>query len=417
MVDDAPQQRGDGPGPGRDTQVAADTFPGGDRSEPERLVAVRRRLEGLLGVPATEGNDVTVLRNGDEIFPALLEAIRGAERTVDFLTFIYWKGDIAREVAHALADRARHGVRVRVLVDAVGGRLLEGDLVDHMEACGVEIEWFRKPWLISPFKQNHRTHRKVLVVDERVAFTGGVGIAAEWTGDARDHTEWRDTHFRFVGPAVDGLRAAFAQNWAETGRPLSEEQDRFPEQEPAGDSVVQVVRGSASIGWNDIETVFRVLVRASHERLRIASAYFMPDDSMRSMLVEAVYRGVDVQVLVPGPYTDKRASVVAAEGVYDDLIEGGVRVAEFQPSMLHAKITTVDGLVSLVGSANLNRRSLRHDDEVVAAVLDPRITEILDRHYDEDWERAETIEPGRWQDRPLPWRAAETVTAALRRWF
>ena len=158
----------------------------------ERVRQLRRRLEGLLGVPASEGNEITLLRNGDEIFPAMLEAIRGAERSIDFLTFVYWKGDVAHDFAHALAERARSGVRVRVLIDAIGGRLLDKGLLAHMDDCGVQVEWFRKPFsvgqLTSPIKQNHRTHRKVLICDERVGFTGGVGIAEEWCGDARDES-------------------------------------------------------------------------------------------------------------------------------------------------------------------------------------------------------------------------------------
>ncbi|MGI8536508.1 MAG: phospholipase D-like domain-containing protein, partial [Mycobacteriales bacterium] len=183
-------------------------------SDEQRVQLFRRKLEALLGIPASEGNELTLLKNGDQIFPAMLAAIREATETIDFLTFVYWKGDIAREFAHALAERAKAGVRVRVLIDAVGGRLIENEHIDHMSDCGVQVEWFRKPFsvaqLTSPLKQNHRTHRKVLICDERVGFTGGVGIAEEWCGDARDETEWRDTHVRVVGPAVDGLSASFA---------------------------------------------------------------------------------------------------------------------------------------------------------------------------------------------------------------
>ena len=220
------------------------------------LSRIRRRLEALIGIAATEGNQLTILRNGNEIFPAMLKKIRSAKFTVDFMTYVYWQGDIAREFAEALADRARHGLRVRVLIDAVGGFKIEDGLVDIMTEAGVQVEWFRKPWAKSPFKQNHRCHRKVLVVDETVGFTGGVGIAQEWCGDARNENEWRDTHARVEGPAVDGLSAGFSQNWAEGGRTMFNERDRFPTHEQAGESVVQVVRGSASIGWDDMQSLF-----------------------------------------------------------------------------------------------------------------------------------------------------------------
>lgn len=213
----------------------------------------RRVLEGLLGVPATEGNQVDILRNGDEIFPAMLDAIGRAEHTVDLCTYVYWSGDIALRFARALSERARAGVRVRVLLDAVGAYRMSNDLISEMEEAGCQVEWFRKP-TDKPSKTNRRTHRKVCICDEEVAFTGGVGIAEEWEGDARGPDEWRDSHARVRGPAVDGLRAAFVSNWAESGRPLFDEHDRFPEQPRAGDSVVQVVRCPSVTGWGEMAT-------------------------------------------------------------------------------------------------------------------------------------------------------------------
>ena len=384
----------------------------------ERAHELRRRLEALLGIPASEGNRLTVLRNGDQIFPAMLEAIREAERTIDFLTFVYWRGDIAHEFAHALAERATHGVVVRVLIDAIGGRLIDSSLIEHMSDCGVRVEWFRKPLYISPLKQNHRTHRKVLICDERVGFTGGVGIAEEWCGDARDETEWRDTHVRVVGPAVDGLSASFAQNWAETGHPLIEQCRSFPEHELAPDgSVVQVARGSASVGWNDMATVFRVMIESAQERLRMVTAYFVPDDSFQRLLLDAVERGVEVDVMLPGPHADKRVCQLASESIYSDLVEGGVRIWAFQPSMLHAKVMTVDGIASVIGSANMNRRSMQLDEEVVLSVLDPDVAQQLDRDFDADLERCDRIEPRRWGDRPLHQKAQEKATTLIHRFL
>ena len=391
-------------------------------SQDERAHELRRRLEALLGIPASEGNELTILRNGDQIFPSMLEAIRAAEQTIDFLTFVYWKGDIAHEFAHALAERARAGVLVRVLIDAVGGRLIENDLIDHMQDCGVKVEWFRKPFsiaqLTSPLKQNHRTHRKVLICDERVGFTGGVGIAEEWCGDARDETEWRDTHVRVVGPAVDGLSASFAQNWAETGHPLIDERRGFPEHEPvAGGSIVQVARGSASVGWNDMATVFRVMIESAQERLRMMTAYFVPDESFQQLLLDAVERGVQVDVMLPGPHADKRVCQLASESIYSCLVEGGVRIWAFQPSMLHAKVMTVDGIVSVIGSANMNRRSMQLDEEVVLSVLDPDVTRRLEADFDADLERCERISPRRWEDRPLHQKVSEKATTVIHRFL
>jgi cardiolipin synthase A/B len=383
----------------------------------QRQRELRRRLEGLIGVHFTEGNELTVLRNGDEIFPAMLEAIQAATRTVDLMTFVYWKGDIARDFAHAMSDRAKVGVRVRLLIDAIGGRLIESDLIERMDDAGVQVEWFRKPWLKSPFKQNHRCHRKVCIVDEDVAFTGGVGIAEEWCGDARDEGEWRDTHVRVRGPAVDGLAAAFAQNWGESGRPLWDERDRFPDQPQPGGAVVQVVRGSASIGWDDMQTVFHVMLRSARHRLRIATAYFAPDDSFLHDLCEVAGRGVEVDLLLPGPGADKRVCQLASEAVYERLVACGVRVWSFQPSMMHAKIMLVDDSAAVIGSSNFNRRSLDHDEEVVLVALDDAMVATLEQHFAGDLERSRLIDLHRWEGRSTPQRALEAAVRPIRRWL
>ena len=388
----------------------------------DRVHDLRRRLEALLGIPATEGNDLTLLRNGDQIFPSMLAEIRASTRTVDLLTFAYWKGDIAQQFADALAERAQAGVMVRVLIDAVGGRLMESALLDQMTAAGVQVEWFRTPlWqgrLLSPIKHNHRTHRKVLVCDERVGFTGGVGIAEEWCGDARNAEEWRDTHVRVTGPAVDGLSAAFAQTWAETGHPLIEPCRRFPEHDlTPGGSVVQVARGSASVGWNDMATVFRVMLESAQDRIRMMTAYFVPDVCFQQLMLDAVARGVQVDIMLPGPHADKRVCQLASESIYSTLVEGGVRIWAFQPSMLHAKVLTVDGIASVVGSANMNRRSMNHDEEVVMSVLDPAVTRRLEDDFDAELPRCERISPRRWQERPLHQKAQEQATRVAHHFF
>ena len=217
-------------------------MPTGPESEEaaDRIAVLRRGLEGIMGVPATEGNAVEVLRNGDQIFPAMLDAIAGAQRTVDFLTFVYWRCEIGRQFAERLSERARAGVRVRVLLDGWGAHSIEPTLLTRMQDAGAQVQWFRPLARFQAHKANRRTHRKVLVVDEQVAFTGGVGIADEWTGDARDEREWRDTHFRIRGPAVDGLRGAFLSNWVEADDALFEAGiDRFPDQPQPGSTVIQ----------------------------------------------------------------------------------------------------------------------------------------------------------------------------------
>jgi cardiolipin synthase len=370
----------------------------------------RRALEGLLGVPATEGNQVDVLRNGDRIFPAMFEAVRAATSTVDFLTFVYWQGSIGDEMATLLAERAAAGVRVRVIVDAIGAFSMDRALVDRMVDAGALVEWFRPVNKVRFWEANHRSHRKVLICDEEVAFTGGIGIADEWRGDARGPGEWRDTHFRVRGPAVDGLRAAFVQNWAETGRALFEEGvDRFPVQLTAGPSTVQVVRGAAQTGWSDVATLVRSLLALAQERVRITTAYFVPDEATSRVLAETARRGVEVDVLLPGPHVDKRFVQLASESQYAGLLDAGVRLWSYQVSMLHAKVLTVDGQVASVGSANLTSRSLLLDDEVNVVVFDPDVVAILDADFDRDVADARAVDPTEWPERGLAQRAKEVV--------
>jgi cardiolipin synthase len=383
----------------------------------DRQHRLRRTLECLTGIAFTEGNQLTVLRNGDRIFPAMLSVIDSARRSVDLMTYVYWKGDIAERFADTLSAAARRGVRVRLLIDAVGGLQIEKGLVDRMDQAGVHVEWFRKPWLNSPLKQNHRCHRKVLVVDEEIGFTGGVGIAEEWCGDARHPGEWRDTHVRVRGPAVDGLLAAFAQNWAESGRDLYDDGDRFPQQRQAGGTVAQVVRGSASLGWDDLQTTFRVMLDTAEERLRLATAYFAPDEFFLDRLCAAAQRGLEVDVLLPGPHADKRVCQLASEAAYDRLVSCGVRVWNFQPAMMHAKIMTVDGRAAVVGSSNFNRRSLDHDEEVLLVALDTSIVDELDADFEADLGRSEQIDLTRWRNRGPVQRVLETATTPLRRFF
>ncbi|MCL7425548.1 phosphatidylserine/phosphatidylglycerophosphate/cardiolipin synthase family protein [Streptomyces sp. NPDC052415] len=386
-------------------------------SPTEHKQRIRRRLERLIGIAATEGNTLLPLRNGDEIFAAMLRSIRSAQHTVDMMTYVYWRGDIARQFAEALADRAHNGVRVRLLLDGFGSRQIERNLLDLMDRAGVEVAWFRKPLYLNPFKQNHRCHRKVVVVDEETAFTGGVGIAEEWCGDARNEHEWRDTHVQVRGPAVDGIAAAFAQNWAECHDTLFDTHDRFSDHAPEGDAVVQVVRGSASLGWQDMQTLLRVMIECAQQQFRLATAYFAPDAYFIDLLCAAARRGVEVEILLPGPHTDKRVCQLAGQHFYEDLLACGVRIFEYQPTMMHAKVITVDQVAALIGSTNFNRRSLDHDEEVMLAVLDEDFAATLNRHFDEDLQVSERIEKGRWSRRSAARRLGEAAVAPIRRFL
>ncbi len=385
--------------------------------DPAALVA------STIGVAHTDGNAVTVLRNGDEIFPAMLEAIEQSERWVELATYVYWTGEIAQRFAAALAERARAGVEVRVLVDWIGGRLMDRGLVDEMTDAGVEFAWFRPPSRVARallsldegLVGQHRTHRKVLVCDGRVGFTGGVGIAEEWEGDARTPDEWRDTHVRIEGPAVASLRSSFATNWHEaSGEPLPVADD-LPDDRP-GSTRLQVVRGQPGRFASDVALLLRALLDDVEDRLWITSAYFVPEPAVAERLVAAVERGVDVRVLVPGPHIDKRVSRLAARSAMQPLLAAGVRIFEFQPTMLHAKVLVADD-VAVCGSANLNMRSMHQDDEVVVVAHDRVVADELVKHMEDDLGRSEEMEPGRFERRPWHHRLAERIVSLLRRFL
>lgn len=374
---------------------------------------LRTRLEGLLGIPFTNGNTVTPLRNGREIFPAMLDAIAGARSTVELLTFVYWTGEIAERMADALAEKAREGVEVRLLLDALGAYPMRKDLIERMDAAGVDIRWFRPFSTWKVWQANHRTHRKVLVVDGKAAFTGGVGIAKEWEGDARDPTEWRDTHFRVEGPAVHGLRGAFFGNWAETGRSAMQQNVAIEAQPQVGDVAVQVVRSTACVGWSDIATLLDGIIALAERRLRIATAYFSPDEYWLDIFQRAIDRGVAIEILIPGPYNDKRVSELAGSEQIGALLEMGVRLWRFLPTMLHAKILTLDGVAACVGSANFNQRSIAKDDEVAMFVLDDRLTATLDAHFEQDLERSAPTTLEDFRSRGLLRRLREAAAKPL----
>ncbi|HEX4902154.1 MAG TPA: phospholipase D-like domain-containing protein [Acidimicrobiales bacterium] len=374
----------------------------------------RRMLEAVLGVSVSSGNRIDVLKNGDEIFPAMLEAIDDAERCVDFLTFIYWNGEVGERFAEHLSARARAGVRVRVVLDAAGAWELDTSLVESMQEAGCDVRWFRPIKARGALQANNRTHRKLLIVDETVGFTGGVGIADEWRGDARGEGEWRDTHFRVQGPAVSGLRGAFFDNWAETGTDLVEKGvDTFPEMPAAGGLDVQVVKGVAEAGNSDVWNLFRVLIDCADDCIRICTAYFTPDEEITRRLKEAAERGVQVQVLVPGPHADKRFVQVASEAGFEELLEAGVKICTFLPSMLHAKVMTIDGSLAVVGSANFNRRSTQYDDEVVMVIFDEGMASLLDGHMDDDLSRSEPIDLADWEERGLFQRVQEKAVSVI----
>lgn len=356
----------------------------------------------MTGSKPIPGNKIEVFRNGDEIFPAMLESIRAAEHTIDLLTYVYWTGEIAREVATALADRAREGIRVRVILDAIGCLSMDDDLVEFMTDAGVVAEMFRTA-SDRATRMHHRTHRKLLICDESVGMTGGVGIAKEWEGDARNPDEWRDSHFRVTGPAVRQMTASFIEHWVECGHPSMAEDDRFPDLPDAGDSDVMVLQGSSGPFWHTIGLALDALLRVAENKINLTTAYFAPGERMVQLFCEAAARGVEVTLLLPGAHMDKRVVQLASGDEYEELMRCGVRIHHYEKTMLHAKILTIDDQIALVGSANIDERSMRHNEEIALAVFDPVVVAVLDAHLAEDMAHSEEIDLERWATRPK-WR-------------
>jgi cardiolipin synthase A/B len=375
-----------------------------------------RAAEALTGAPVSFGNDADLLINGDEIFPAYLDAIRQAEETVNLLTYAYWRGDIAVEVADTLCDKAGAGAECNLILDAVGAARMDRRLVAKMREAGVQVCFFRPPKPYAVKRLQHRTHRKLLIVDGRVGFTGGVGIAEEWTGNAQDPDHWRDTHVRVRGPVVRGLQGAFAENWLEcTGDVLAG--DRYlPHVEELEDGgPMQVMRSSATIGDTNAEALVYLALAAAKRSIELTSAYFVPRPAFTEALVEAAERGVEMRILVPGSHIDKELVRTAGRAAYDQLLGVGIEVHEYCPTMLHAKTLTVDGAWSSVGSVNFDNRSFQLHDEVTLCVQSERFAGRLHDAFERDLEFSERIDPDGWADRPVTQRARERITKYARR--
>jgi cardiolipin synthase len=385
----------------------------------EHLYGVRdpqflRSMGSLLGPPIVPGNRVTALCNGDEIFPAMLEAIGGATRTICFETFIYWSGSIGREFAEALSERARAGVKVYVMLDWVGSNRIDESLVKRMRDAGVEVMRYHPLRWYNVGRLNNRTHRKLLIVDGRIGFTGGVGIADNWVGHAQDPDHWRDSHYRLEGPAVAHMQAAFMDNWMETCGEVLHGEAYFPPLEPVGPHPAQVFRSSADDGSESVRLMYLISLASAERSVRLANAYFVPDSLAVRTLVDAQRRGATVEIIVPGPHIDQRMVRRASRALWGPLLEAGVAIYEYQPTMFHVKVAIVDEIWTSVGSTNFDNRSFRLNDEANLNVYDPRFAEAQTRVFEEDKRRARRITLEEWRRRPWRERATERIAALFR---
>jgi cardiolipin synthase len=375
-----------------------------------------RAAEALTGAPISYGNDADLYVNGDAIFPKYLRVIREAQKTICLTTYVWWAGEIAHEVASALCEKAKAGVECNVIVDAVGTLKIGDGILDLMEEAGVRVVRFRPPKPYAVRRLTNRMHRKLLVADGSRGMIGGVGIAEEWTGDAQDPDHWRDTHVLVCGPVVRGLFGAFAESWLEgTGEVLVGD-GYLPDLDPIENGgPMQVVRSRAGVGDSNVEALYYLAIAAARESLDLTAAYFVPRPAFTDALADAAGRGVRVRVLVPGPHIDKAFVRVAGRAAYDELLEAGVEVYEYQPTMLHAKSLVLDGVWSSVGSVNFDNRSFQLHDEATLCVQSERFAGLLSEQFERDLEASDRIGHERWNGRGRVQRAQETVTKFARR--
>ncbi len=361
-----------------------------------------RSMSALLGPPMVDGNRVEVLLNGDQIFPAMLEAIQGAKHTITFETYIYWSESVGQKFAHALSERAKAGVKVHVLLDWVGSVKMEQRYLDELTQAGVEIERYHEPHWSHLARMNNRTHRKLLVVDGRLGFTGGVGIADQWLGNARDASQWRDTHFRVEGPVVAQMQAVFLDNWIKARGHVLHNTLYFPPLERRGNQRAQMFSSSPSGGSESMQLMYLMAITAARQSIDLSSAYFLPDALTTEALVAAAKRGVKIRIITPGEHIDADLVRRASRAGWGDLLQAGIEIAEFKPTMFHCKAMVVDALLVSVGSTNFDNRSFRLNDEANLNVLDAEFAAQQIAIFDADWARAQTISHAQWEGRP--WR-------------
>jgi cardiolipin synthase len=373
-----------------------------------------RTMSHLLGPPVVPGNRVTALLNGDEAFPAMLEAIRSAKRSITLEGYIFWAGEAGQAFADALSERARAGVPTHLLVDWMGSQKMGDELEDQMRRAGVEIAWYRPLRWYNLDRLNHRTHRKLLIVDGRIGFTGGIGIADLFLGHAQDEDHWRDSQFRAEGPVVAQMQGSFLDNWIETGGELLDGPDYFPRLDSVGGEAAQAVQSSPGGGTENLRLMYLLAVASAGRRILIANSYFVPNTLAVEMLVAARRRGVDVEIIVPGKIGDAAIVRRASRAKWGPLLEAGVKIYEYQPTMYHTKVMIVDDAWVSVGSTNFDNRSFRLNDEANLNVFDAEFARAQAAVFAADRTRSREVTLEEWRRRPLRERLAEQAARLIR---
>ncbi len=403
------------------TGLLVSNFMGGEtkiEQHVERVYALddprfTNELGVLLGPPFLAGNKVSTLLNGDQIFPPMLAAIRGAEVSITFETYIYWSGDIGQAFADALTERARHGVKVHVLLDWVGSAKMDDSMLAAMQDAGVQVRKFHPPHWSHLGRLNNRTHRKLLVVDGRTGFTGGVGIAPQWTGRAQDPAHWRDTHFQVEGPVVAQLQSVFIDNWIKVTGDVLHGPTYFPVLEKVGREAAQMFSSSPSGGSESMQLMYLLAITAASRSIDLSAAYFVPDALTMRALVDALKRGVKLRIVVPGEHIDSDAVRGASRADWGPLLSAGAVIAEYGPTMYHCKVMIIDGLLTSVGSTNFDNRSFRLNDEATLNIVDKDFASTQTTSFEADLALSHRVSFAEWQERPLRERLGEWIASII----
>jgi len=369
--------------------------------------AFRRSLD-TFGTAIVPGNTAELLKNGDEIFPAMTKAIREAQKTVNLETYIFQPDEAGKQFADAMIEAAGLGVEVRLLIDAWGSKL--GDLQEPLEKAGVRWRKYRPLRLFTIYKLGRRTHRKILVVDGKIAFTGGLGISKQWLGDARNAEEWRDTQVRVTGQVVDQMQSIFAEDWTYTTGEILAGEKFYPRRDgPAGTVEAQAIKVSRGDASSVAKMLYYVAIKSAAKSIYIQNAYFLPDRQVRDALVEAVKRGVDVKIMVPGRHIDLPMVRSASWGHYRDLLINGVKIYEYKHTMFHNKTMVVDGIFTTIGSINFDARSMNANAEESMAFYDRGFAAKMEAMFNDDLQRCKEITFDLWNHRSFSQRLSELV--------
>jgi cardiolipin synthase len=368
-------------------------------------------MAGATGVPFLGGNTLKVLNNGDEFYPAMLRDIDLAERSITIEAYIYWAGEIGVTFAKALAAAAQRSIKVKILLDAVGSQSIGNEILKILEDGGCHIAWYNPIRVTRLRRINNRTHRKSLIVDGWVGYTGGAGIADHWTGNAQDDKHWRDLQIRLEGPAVRPLQSGFAHNWLECTGELVTGPDFYPALTAAGPLSLQTIMSSPETGASSVRVMYFLAISAAQKTIDIANPYFVPDHVSIDLFRDAVKRGVRVRVMVAGSSNDTMVTRLNSLRLYGALLKAGVRVYEYNRTMMHHKIMVVDGLWSTVGTTNFDNRSFSHNEENNVCLCDEGVATELLNTFERDLEVCEVVTLESWKRRSLPLKTAEALAS------